>query len=394
MVSDKGSCLGDYFSSSRDKGEIGLPLLSVTLHDGIVGRDKLDRRTETNLAPEDHLLVREGDIAYNMMRVWQGALGRAQFDGIVSPAYIVLRAKKNVDTKYAEYFFNTSKMIYLFWAYSYGITSDRLRLYFNDFKRIPVIFPPLAEQRKVVKILSSWDKAICVAEKLVDNSAQQKKSLMQKLFGGDKRFPEYDGKFKRCHFSDVLEIDSESLGSKTSAEFKFKYISLSDVDAGNISDDVEVHLFASSPSRARRIVRAGDILLATVRPNLQGFAVVKKEHEGFVASTGFAVLRPRSGVCGDYIYHYLFSAHIAGQINYLVVGTNYPAINSSDVAGLSIYCPEYEEQLKIAAVLNACDAVIVSLKEKVELLRQEKKALMQRLLNGKCPNVVGDINVA
>ena len=65
--------LGDLFSSRREKGRPGLPTLSVTLNDGLVNREDLDRKQETNLAPEEHLLVKPGDIAYNMMRMWQGA---------------------------------------------------------------------------------------------------------------------------------------------------------------------------------------------------------------------------------------------------------------------------------------------------------------------------------
>ena len=77
--------LGDYFRVRKEKGEPGLPTLSVTMNDGLVDRADLDRKMETNLAPEAHLRVREGDIAYNMMRMWQGASGRAEKDGIVSP---------------------------------------------------------------------------------------------------------------------------------------------------------------------------------------------------------------------------------------------------------------------------------------------------------------------
>ncbi|MDD1158102.1 restriction endonuclease subunit S [Pseudomonas rubra] len=183
MAPKEQTFLGDYFTSSREKGKVGLPLLSVTLNNGIVQRNDLERKTETKITPEEHLLVRKGDIAYNMMRVWQGALGRADSDGIVSPAYVVLRAKKDVDSKYAEYLFNTAKMIYFFWAYSYGITNDRLRLYFNDFKKIPVNLPCIIEQKKIAKILLTWDHALKKTEQLLKNSQQQKKALMQQLLG-------------------------------------------------------------------------------------------------------------------------------------------------------------------------------------------------------------------
>jgi len=275
-------------------------------------------------------------------------------------------------------------MIYLFWAYSYGLTKDRLRLYFNDFKRIPIEMLPFPEQKKIAKILSTWDRAIEVTEKLLNNSQQQKKSLMQQLLTGKKRLLGFNGEFKRCHFSEVVEIDENNLGKKTSEIFEFQYISLSDVATGTISQKLDKHIFKSAPSRARRVVKNGDILLATVRPNLQGFARITEKNDACIVSTGFAVLSPKEGFCGDYLYHYLFSAHVTGQINSLVVGTNYPAINSSDVGGLLIYCPEYNEQKRIVSVLNNCDITTYSLNQKLNCLKQEKKALMQQLLTGKC----------
>ena len=77
--------LGDYFFNRQEPGRDGLPVMSVTMNDSLVRRDELERRTESALRPDQHLLVRKGDIAYNMMRMWQGACGLAEADGIVSP---------------------------------------------------------------------------------------------------------------------------------------------------------------------------------------------------------------------------------------------------------------------------------------------------------------------
>jgi len=250
------------------------------------------------------------------------------------------------------------------------------------------LLPTYKEQRKIAKILGIWDKAISTTERLIDNSKQQKKSLMQQLLTGKKRLLDdsgkpFEGDFQRLSMSELAAIDKESLGKKTPANFEFNYISLSDVVTGCISNKLEKHVFESSPSRARRIVRNGDILLATVRPNLKGFAKIKELHDGMIASTGFSVLSPKKDVSGCYLYHYLFSCHITGQINALVVGSNYPAINSSDIRGLKIYCPSYPEQQKIASVLNNADENIRSLNQQLADLKQEKKAVMQQLLTGK-----------
>lgn len=383
MTPNKKNSLGDYFTSSKEKGLEGLPLLSVTLHDGVIQRNALDRRTDTNIASEKHLLAREGDIVYNMMRVWQGALGRVKSDGLVSPAYVVLRATAGVDSLYAEYLFKSAKMIYLFWAYSYGITSDRLRLYFADFKKIPVNFPRITEQKKIAKILSTWDKAISVTESLILNSEQVRSSLMHNFFTQKKSPLGSKINFTSYRFSDLLLIDQKNLSSNTPNEYQFKYISLSDIKNGKISKNLPIYTFGNAPSRARRIIAEGDILFSTVRPNLKGFSIVSPNESGYIASTGFSVLSPKASTHNEYIYYYLFSEHISSQISALVVGTNYPAINSSDISNLKIYCPPYEDQLEIAKILDNNNKIITALEKKVNYLRQEKKSLMQQLLTGK-----------
>ncbi|MER8816444.1 restriction endonuclease subunit S [Mesorhizobium sp. M0965] len=186
--------LGDYFISRRERGKQGLPTLSVTLDRGLVRRDSLERRTDTTLTEEEHLRVYPGDIAYNMMRMWQGASGLAHEEALVSPAYIVLSPKKNVDPNFASYLFKLPEMIHRFWAYSYGLTDDRLRLYFNDFKRIPRALPPVVEQKKIVEILSTWDAAIETTEKLLANAEAQKRALMQQLLTGRRRLKGFESR--------------------------------------------------------------------------------------------------------------------------------------------------------------------------------------------------------
>mgnify|MGYP000713243166 CR=1 FL=1 len=250
-------------------------------------------------------------------------------------------------------------------------------------KPLNILTPPFPEQRKIAKVLVTWDKAIITTEKLIENSKQQKKALIQQLLTRKKRFSGFFCEWKRHSLSDLAYIDKESLGKETPSDFTFKYISLSDANSGVISDKLKIYSYKSAPSRARRMVQEDDILLANVRPNLQGFAKITSKHSECIASTGFSVITPKQNTSSDYIYHYLFSSHITGQINCLVVGSNYPAINSSDVAGLKIYSPNFQEQQKIASALASADKEIEILKKKHMLLKQEKKALMQQLLTGK-----------
>jgi len=220
MVYKGSHKLGDLFNSRREKGRAGLPTLSVTLNDGLVDRETLERKTDTNLLENEHLLVKKGDVAYNMMRMWQGASGRSEKDGLVSPAYIVLAPKQSIDSVFASYLFKSQRVIYLFWAYSYGLTSDRLRLYFSDFSRIPVDIPIIEEQTEIAKILSTWDRAIDITEKLIENSKAQKKALMQQLLTGKKRFSAFHDNWKEVSIKEMGRTISGGTPDTTNQGFK------------------------------------------------------------------------------------------------------------------------------------------------------------------------------
>jgi type I restriction enzyme S subunit len=290
---------------------------------------------------------------------------------------------KNHNMRWLSYFLASDKTRYVLSKLSTGTSGSMKNITKEELLSLEVLIPPLPEQTKIAQILSTWDKAIATTEKLIGNSQQQKKALMQSLLTGKKRLTGFEGEFKYLNFSDVVGIDQQNLKNKTADDFSFKYISLTDVKFGVIEKSLEYISFKNAPSRARRILKEGDILLATVRPNLQGFARVKKEHGEMIASTGFSVLSPKKSFCSDYIFHYLYSDHLTAQIDSLVVGSNYPAINSSDVANLKIFCPEYNEQVEIAKVLNNCLDTIENMQKKLAFLKQEKAALMQQLLTGK-----------
>ncbi len=374
MVHKGNKHLGDYFSSSREKGIDGLPLFSVTLHDGLVLRSEFERKTETNITPDKHLLVRQGDIAYNMMRVWQGALGRADIDGIVSPAYIVLRPNKHIDSRFAEYLFNTSRMIYLFWAYSYGLTKDRLRLYFNDFKRIPAEIIPQTEQKKIAKMLSTWDRAIEVTEKQLANSQQQKKSLMQQLFTGKKRLPGFDRAWNRIFLSKIADI---TMGSSPKSE---AYNSLKE-GLPLLQGNADIKKKLSAPrvytSQITKECLVGDILLSVRAPVGE---ISRSVHHACIGR-GIAAIRAGEDVSQNYLYQWLL--HFEPKWIRFSQGSTFEAVNSNDIKTLHIDVPQKEEQQNIASVLTNADKEVETLQQKLDCLHQEKKALMQQLLTGK-----------
>ena len=181
---------------------------------------------------------------------------------------------------------------------------------------------------------------------------------------------------------EICKVDAKSLSAKTSPNYEFEYISLSDVDSDSFDISTSHQIFRTAPSRARRIVSKGDVVISTVRPNLRGFFLAKEDKIDLIASTGFAVLTPTE--CdSQYLLSCFFSQIVSKQFYSLVVGSNYPAVNSSDVAKLKLAVPPMEEQRKIAEILGVWDEAIEKQSRLIEKLELRKRALRQRLLTGR-----------
>lgn len=181
---------------------------------------------------------------------------------------------------------------------------------------------------------------------------------------------------------EVCDIDKQSLSSSTDPEYEFYYISLSDVNSERFEIKSSRQVFKTAPSRARRIIKKGDVVISTVRPNLQAFTFIRENVKDVIVSTGFAVLTPKK-ILGEYLFQYLFSQLVTKQFYQLVVGSNYPAVNSSDVSHLKISVPPLIEQQSIVSVISLWNTAIEKQSELIEQLKLRKHALMQQLLTGK-----------
>ena len=249
---------------------------------------------------------------------------------------------------------------------------------------IPVATPPTkAEQEAIAEALSDADALIESLEQLLGKKRQLKQGAMQELLTGKKRLPGFSGEWETKRLGDVTDTDPENLGSNTRPSFTFNYIALEDVDMGTLSSYSE-QVFRTAPSRARRLLRKDDVLVSTVRPNLVSHLLFAADGDNWVCSTGFCVVRCRKGVShSGYVYFHMFAACVARQIEALLTGSNYPAINGGDVRALQIPFPEYEEQIAIAHILTDMGAEIAALEAKLTKTRQLKQGMMQELLTGR-----------
>lgn len=176
----------------------------------------------------------------------------------------------------------------------------------------------------------------------------------------------------------VAEINPDTLGDNTSPDRRLRYIDISSIERTGKIRGIREIIFKSAPSRARRLVKFGDILVSTVRPYLRAFARVTEPAADLVASTGFAVIRPLR-VDGEYLYQHIVSDPFVKWLEGRMTGSNYPAVNPGDVAECTIPLPPPDEQTRIAEILSAVDDAIEKTSAVIEKTRALKKALLHRL---------------
>ncbi len=180
---------------------------------------------------------------------------------------------------------------------------------------------------------------------------------------------------------DVAHVNRE--GCDPRREFgdgRFTYVDISSVseNAGGITETTEI-IASEAPSRARRVMRAGDVIMSTVRPYLKAFALVGAEYDGDICSTGFAVLSAKSDATPAYLLYTTLSSVVQEQFTRQMRGANYPALNAGHVKETLIPLPPLSEQQKIAAVLDAVQTAKQRTEAVIQAARELKKSLLQYL---------------
>jgi len=159
------------FDERIERGFVNDELLSVTQNRGVIRQSELQEKKDiSNEDKSAYKKVRIGDIAYNKMRMWQGAVGYSAFEGIISPAYVVLKPKRQLNPRFFHYLLRTPAYINESYRNSYGICDDQLSLRFFNFKRMYSIIPTLLEQDAIVAFLEAKEAEI---QHFIDNQKRQ-----------------------------------------------------------------------------------------------------------------------------------------------------------------------------------------------------------------------------
>ena len=178
--------IGDIYAERSERWAADMELLSVTMNGGVMQRSEIEGKDNSSEDKSNYKVVRKGDMVYNSMRMWQGANGVSPYDGIVSPAYTVLTAKRPICNEYFAALFKNYKLINEFKKNSQGMTSDTWNLKYPQIKTIKVYLPRVTEQEKVASLLVTLDKRIAAQATLVEQLKKYKRGVIQRVFSGRK----------------------------------------------------------------------------------------------------------------------------------------------------------------------------------------------------------------
>lgn len=328
----------------------------------------------------DHCTVDVGDLVLSRNQ----SVGVASFIDTNRPFVLgqdtVLIKPIDIDSKFLFYDLQSTETQRMIFKLAGGSTFSRINL--GDIRKLKGIYPPLHEQKKIAQILSTWDKAIITTEKLLANSEQQKKALMQQLLTGRRRFPGFSEKWENVRLGNVADMNSGGTPKSSKAEYyegDIPWVSIADMTQHGkyiVKTKRNITLLGLKNSSAK--LYPENTVLYAMYASIGECSIAKIK---LTSSQAILGIRPKSELNNFYLYFYLSS--LKNKIKLQGQQGTQSNLNAEMVKNFRFKLPLLHEQTKIVAMLTVSDQEIETLQQKLRYLKQEKKALMQQLLTGK-----------
>lgn len=398
---------GRLFSARRETNFPKLPILEVSIRTGVRIRDfdNNGRKQEMTDRSKYQRAVK-GDIAYNMMRMWQGAVGIAPVDGLVSPAYVVARPFAETDTAYYAYLFRTAAYMREIDVFSRGIVPDRNRLYWESFKQMPSVYPPIEEQRLIVRFLN-WHggqvaRLVRAKKKLIALLNEQKQAIIHHAVT---RGLDPDAKLKPSgipwlgdvpegwevkRLKTICRINPpRSSGRMADAEELVTFLPMEKVGVdGKIDGSIRMPI--SQMASGFTCFQRNDVILAKITPcfeNGKGAVLDALPTPIGFGSTEFIVLRASNALDPRFLYLLTFEAQFRRLGEESMTGSaGQQRISREFVANYPVAVPCRDEQVRIAEGLSVAtsdvDATIDTAEREIALIQEFRTRLIADVVTG------------
>ena len=366
--------LEDFFTERNERSGNG-EMISVTIGSGIKKFDELNRFDKKPDDLSKYKRVEVGDIAYNSMRMWQGASGYSPYSGILSPAYTVITPKNGVSSRFFAYVLKQPKMIHQFEINSQGLTKDTWNLKFPAFAPIEVVAPlQLVEQEKVSELLLQLDNLITLHQRKYDKLVAVKKALLEKMFPADGetvpkiRFKGFSDAWEQRKFEEIAVRSSVICSDDTLPRVEYEDIVSG---TGRLNKDI----YAKQSSKSGIAFHQGDVLYGKLRPYLQNWLL--PTFDG-LAVGDFWVLQPQNAD-SSFLYRLIQSRQFDEVANQST-GTKMPRADWKLVSKTVFSIPSsISEQAAIGTYFTALDSLITLHQRQLEKLKNIKSALLEKM---------------
>ena len=390
------------------------PLLSVTISEGIIPQLDLladtSKKDSSNVDKSAYKLVRLGDIAYNKMRAWQGAIGASAYQGIISPAYVVQRPSEGVIPYYLHSLMRIPAFTKEAERWSYGITSDMWSLRPEHFKLIYSCCPPFEEQTLIIRFLNCLERCaddfVHAKQKLVKLFREKKQAIIHHTV---KRSFDPDVRLRPSGISWLEDVPQHWGVRRLRAVCKIR---ISNVDKHKRENELPVRLcnyvdvykneiikrglaFMSATATKDEIervrLRSGDVLITKDSETWNDIgvsALVEEPENNLVSGYHLALLRPLpEHLHGPYLFRVFQTPAISHQLHVAASGVTRYGLSNNSIKSVWLSVPPLSEQIKITSFLDKktaqIDTAIKLTQRQILLLREFHTRLISDVVTGK-----------
>ena len=318
-------------------------------------------------------------------------------------SYHILRFKflKEVNHYFKKYLGNHNSIYNQFSLEGKGTTRQIIGR--NVFRNVKVVLPPLKEQHQIVQFLDEKteliDKLISTKERKITLLKEQRTSLINQVVtkglnpnvkmkdSGVEWIGEIPEHWNVGKLKHICRENVKSLSNNTNPDYELDYIEISDVNSDGLIKNSTHYTFSESPSRCRRIVNKGDVILSTVRTYLRSIGLIENEVRDLICSTGFSVLTPNSGIHSKHLFYMVRTEWFISMVISKSEGVSYPSIQSEKLMNNLILVVPEDEQIEIIKHLdsktNEIEELVQLEQKKIDLLKEYRQSLISEVVTGK-----------
>ena len=368
--------LGELFEESDERAS-DREILSVSVANGIYPASESDRETNPGASLANYKVVHSGDVVYNSMRMWQGAVDASRYDGIVSPAYVVAKPNSEVYARFFARLLRQPMLLKQYQQVSQGNSKDTQVLKFYDFASIEISMPASEnEQRRIGAFFDRLDSLITLHQRKYDKLCVLKKSMLDKMFpkGGslypEIRFAGFTDPWEQRKLGEIVSIGAGAPPSAFSAG-NFLYVKVDDLnESSHFQFDSAQRVDANT---AVKPIRKGSIIFAKRGAAILGNKVRVLGKTAYI-DTNMMALEPR-GVDADFLWLFINQTGL-----YRIADTStIPQINNKHIEPYPVDIPNMAEQQAIGTFFSRLDDLITLHQRKLELLQDIKKSLLDKM---------------